>query len=181
VLGRLTDAGYLCACEVDVYGACSMLAASAAGLGETPPHFIDWTELHPEKDNVWLAWHCGNAPPSLCQQGCEMCINQHMILPVRPSWGTREFKLKTGPVTCCRLVEYDGWFTMFIGNGEIVDMPPHTRGSYGWVKVADAMDWEQKMVEHGIIHHGVLIHDPAVADALETFCKFNGIEVVRGA
>jgi len=181
VLGRLTDAGYLCACEVDVYGACSMLAASAAGLGETPPHFIDWTELHPEKENVWLAWHCGNAPPSLCQQGCEMCINQHMILPVRPSWGTREFKLKTGPVTCCRLVEYDGWFTMFIGNGEIVDMPPHTRGSYGWVKVADAMDWEQKMVEHGIIHHGVLIHDPAVADALETFCKFNGIEVVRGA
>ena len=181
VLGRLTDAGYLCACEVDVYGACTMLAASAAGLGETPPHFIDWTELHPEKDNVWLAWHCGNAPPSLCQQGCEMCINQHMILPVRPSWGTREFKLKTGPVTCCRLVEYDGWFTMFIGNGEMVDMPPHTRGSYGWVKVADAMDWEQKMVDHGIIHHGVLIHDPAVADALETFCKFNGIEVVRGA
>ena len=43
VLGRLTDAGYLCACEVDVYGACSMLAAWAAGLGETPPHFIDWT------------------------------------------------------------------------------------------------------------------------------------------
>jgi L-fucose isomerase-like protein len=180
-LGRLTDAGYLCACEVDVYGACSMLAAWAAGLGETPPHFIDWTELHPEKENVWLAWHCGNAPPSLCQQGCEMCINQHMILPMRPSWGTREFRLKTGPVTCCRLAEYDGWFAMFIGNGEIVDTPPHTRGSYGWVKVADAMDWEQKMVEHGIIHHGVLIHDPAVADALETFCKFNGIQVVRGA
>ena len=43
------------------------------------------------------------------------------------------------------------------------------------------MDWEKKMVEHGIIHHGVLIHDPAVAAALESFCKFNGIEVVRGA
>jgi L-fucose isomerase-like protein len=181
VLGRLTDQGYLCACEVDVYGAASMLAAAAAGLGETPPHFIDWTELHPSEPNVWLAWHCGNAPPSLCAQGCTPCLNQHMIIPVKPSWGTREFTLKPGPVACCRLVEYDGFFTMFIGTGEMVDMPPHTRGSYGWVKVKDVMDWEQKMVEHGIIHHGVLIHDPAVADALESFCKFNGIEVVRGA
>ncbi len=181
VLGRLTDQGYLCACEVDVYGACSMLAAHAAGLGETPPHFIDWTELHPEEENVWLAWHCGNAPPSLCGAGCTACIDQHMIIPIRPSWGTREFKLKEGPVTCCRLVEYDGWFTMFIGQGEIIDIPPVTRGCYGWVRVADVMDWEQKMVEHGIIHHGVLIHDPAVADALESFCKFSGIEVIRGA
>ena len=179
VLGRLTDSGLLCSCEVDVYGACTMLAAAAAGLGDTPPHFIDWTELHPDKDNVWLAWHCGNAPPSLCASGCQACIREHMILPVRPSWGTREFKLKSGPVTCCRLMEYDGFFTMFIGQGEMIDTPPAVRGSYGWVKVADVMDWEQKMVEHGIIHHGVLIHDPAVADALETFCKFNGIEVVR--
>jgi len=180
VLGRLTDQGYLCSCEVDVYGGATMIAAAAAGLGETAPHFIDWTELHPEQKNVWLAWHCGNAPPSLCGEGCQACLNQHMILPVKPSWGTREFTLKTGPVTCCRLVEYDGWFTMFIGNGEVIDIPPVNRGSYGWVKVKDVMDWEQKMVQHGIIHHGVLIHDPAVADALESFCTFNGIEVVRG-
>jgi len=179
VLGRLTDSGLPCACEVDVYGACTMLAAEAAGLGETSPHFIDWTELHPEEENVWLAWHCGNAPPSLCASDCRPCIREHMILPVRPSWGAREFKLKPGPVTCCRLVEYDGFFTMFIGQGEVIDIPPAVRGSYGWVKVADVMDWEQKMVERGIIHHGVLIHDPAVADALKSFCNFNGIEVVR--
>ncbi len=70
---------------------------------------------------------------------------------------------------------------MFLGTGEMVDMAPKVRGSYGWVKVKDVVDWEQKMVDHGIIHHGVLIHDPAVADALESFCKFNDIEVVRGA
>jgi len=181
VLGRLTDQGILCACEVDVYGAASMIAAYSAGLGETAPHFIDWTELHPQKENIWLAWHCGNAPPSICGPDCQACIMEHSILPLRPSWGTREFRVKTGPVSCCRLVEYEGWFTMFVGNGEVIETEPKVRGSYGWVKVADAMDWEQKMVEHGIIHHGVLIHDPAVADALESFCKFNGIEVVRGA
>jgi len=181
VLGRLTDQGYLCACEVDVYGAASMIAAHGTGLGETSPHFIDWTELHPTQKNVWLAWHCGNAPPSLCGEGCDVCIEQHSIIPIQPSWGTREFKLKTGPVTCCRLVEYEGRFTMFIGSGEVVDMPPVTRGSYGWVRVNDVVDWERKMVEHGIVHHGVLIHDPDVANALMSFCKFNGIEVVLGA
>ena len=34
---RLNDQGYLTACEVDVLGALSMLAASAAGLEQTPP------------------------------------------------------------------------------------------------------------------------------------------------
>jgi L-fucose isomerase-like protein len=181
VLGRLGDQGIPCACEVDVYGAATLLAARGAGLGETAPHFIDWTELHPEKENIWLAWHCGNAPRSTCDAGCRPCLLEHSILPLHPSWGTLEFVEKPGPVSCCRLVEYDGWFTMFIGNGEVVDTPPKVRGSYGWVKVADAIDWEQKMVDHGIIHHGVMIHDPEVADALESFCRFNGIEVVRGA
>jgi len=180
VLGRLTDQGIPCACEVDVYGGATLLAAIGAGLGKTAPHFIDWTELHPTEENVWLAWHCGNAPPSLCQADCRACINKHSIIPI-PAYGTLEFRMRPGPVSCCRLVEYEGKFTMFIGQGEIVDLPPVTRGSYGWVKVKDVMDWERRMVEHGIIHHGVLIHDPAVAGALEAFCKFNGIEVVRGA
>jgi len=181
VLGRLVDAGYLCSCEVDVYGACSMIAAHAAGLGETPPHFIDWTELHPSRENVWLAWHCGNAPPSLCAAGCTSCITDNKILTIKPSWGLRAFTVKPGPVACCRLVEYDGRFTMFIGTGEVIESEPRTHGSYGWVKVRDVMDWERKMIEHGIIHHGVLVHDPEVAEGLESFCRFSGIEVVRAA
>ena len=181
VLGRLGDQGIPCACEVDVYGAATLLAARGAGLDQTSPHFIDWTELHPTKQNIWLAWHCGNAPASLCAEDCDACIAEHSIIPIRPSWGTLEFKQKTGPVTCCRLAEYDGFFSMFIGTGEVVDTPPAVRGSYAWVKVKDVMDWEQKMVAHGIIHHGVMVHDPAVADSLESFCKFNGIEVIRSA
>lgn len=179
-LGRVTDQGVMCSCEVDVYGACSMWAAYLAGFGSVSPHFIDWTELHPNLPNVWLAWHCGNSPRSLCQEGCSPCMRQHSIMPDEGTHGTLEFKMRPGPVTCARLVEYDGNFTMFIGRGEIIDCGPYTRGSYGWVKVADIMDWERKMIEHGIIHHGVLIHDPEAADALASFCRFNGIQVVWG-
>jgi hypothetical protein len=79
------------------------------------------------------------------------------------------------------MVEYEGEYTMFFGTGEIIDTEPFVRGAYGWVKVKDVFDWENKMIENGIIHHGTLIHDPKVADALEMFCKFLGIKAVRGA
>ncbi len=180
-LGRLTDAGVLCSCEVDVYGAATMLAVYHAGLAKVAPHFIDWTELHPSEPNVWLAWHCGNAPRSLCGRGCIPCYQRHSILEAEASHGTLEFRLREGVVTCARLQEYEGDFVMFIGGGEVIDIAPVTRGSYGWVRVNDVYDWETKMVENGIIHHGVLIHDAAVADGLESFCKFNGIRVLRGA
>jgi L-fucose isomerase-like protein len=183
VLGRLNEQGMLAACEVDVYGAATMLALQTAGLGVTPPDFVDWTDLHPTEKNVWLAWHCGNAAKSLRapDSTSRLVRNERMIQWCPTCHGALEFRLKEGPVTCARLVEYDGEFTMFFGSGAIVDIPPFIRGAYGWVKVNDVSDWETKMVENGIIHHGVLIHDPKVADALELFCKFLGIKAVRGA
>lgn len=179
VLGRLNDRGIITACEVDVYGLLSMWAAYLATLGKVKPFFIDWTDLHPTEPNTWLAWHCGNAPRSLCMEGCKPCLKKHSTMWVDTSYGTLEFKIKTGKVTCSRLVEYNGEFTMFLGKGETVDIPPFTRGTYGWVKVNDVLDWEKKLVENGIVHHGVLIHDPKVFPALESFCKFLGIKVVK--
>lgn len=181
--GRLTDRGILVACESDLLGAVSMWAMYQAALESSKPDFIDWTDLHPTEPNVWLAWHCGNASSSLCAEGQmpEMFRNERMIQWNPMCHGALEFRLRPGPVTCARLVEYDSKFTMFIGNGEIVDMPPFVRGTYGWVKVADVGDWEDKLVNHGIIHHGVLIHDPKAADALAMFCHFLDIEAVRGA
>lgn len=179
---RLNDQGLITACEVDVMGALTMLAMNACGLNETPSDFIDWTDLHPTEKNVWLAWHCGNAAASLCDPNCQKLLTQNERLSI---WGPTchgaiEFKMKNGPVTCGRLVEYEGKYSFFFGTGEIIDIPPMSRGTYGWVKVNDLQDWEDKMIETGVVHHGVLIHDKKVADALEMFCKYLGIEAVRG-
>jgi len=37
------------------------------------------------------------------------------------------------------------------------------------------------MIEAGVVHHGVLIFDEKVADALTMFCKFLDIEGIQGA
>lgn len=179
---RLNSKGIVTACEVDVLGAVTMLVMNACALGKVPADFIDWTDLHPTEENVWLAWHCGNAACQLCDPAKDILLTQNERLAI---WGPTchgalEFKLKNGPVTCARMVEYNNEYSMFYGTGEIIDIPPMSRGAYGWVKVNDIGDWEDKMVETGIIHHGVLIHDEKVAEALRMFCKFMGIHAVRG-
>lgn len=179
---RLNQKGLVTACEMDLMGASTMYAMYAASLGEAQPDFIDWTDLHPTEPNTWLAWHCGNAADAACDPECQRNLsrNLRMIQWCETCHGAIETKLKQGPVTCGRLLEYDGEYTFFFGTGEVVDIPPATRGAYGWVRVNDIGDWEDKMIECGAIHHGVLIHDPEVADALEMFCKFLGIRAVRG-
>lgn len=179
---RLNSQGYSVGCEVDVMGAVTMSIMNHCALGTIPADFIDWTDLHPTEENVWLAWHCGNAPCELCADDCQkhLTMNERLGLWSPTCYGSMEFRMKNGPVTCARLVEYDGKYSMFFGTGEIIDIGPMTRGSYGWVKVSDVKDWEQKMVDTGVIHHGTLIHDEKVADALEMFCKFMNIEAVRG-
>jgi L-fucose isomerase-like protein len=181
--GRLNEKGLITACEVDLLGAVSMWIMYCSTLGEAKPDFIDWTDLHPTEENVWLAWHCGNAASSLCAEGCKKNLvrNERMIQWCPNCHGALEFMLKPGPVTCSRLVEYNGEYTIFTGTGEIVDIGPFVKGAYGWVKVKDVFDWENKMIDNGIIHHGTIIHDPKVADALEMFCKYLGIKFVRGA
>jgi len=180
---RLNEQGIITACESDLMGAVSMWAAYQATLGAVKPDFIDWTDLHPTEPNIWLAWHCGNAAPSMCASNCKprMYRNERMIQWNPRCHGATEFMLKTGPVTCSRIMEYDGEFTMFVGLGEIVDIPPFVRGTYGWVKVKDVFDWEDKLVSSGMCHHGTLIHDAMTADALEMFGMFLGIDTVRGA
>jgi len=180
---RLNSQGILTACESDVLGGVTMLVLNSLGLGMTPPDFIDWTDLHPTEPDTWLAWHCGNAAYQLCDLACEKLLtsNERLALWSDNCHGTLEFKMKNGGVTCARIVEYEGKYSCFYGTGEVVNLKPISRGAYGWVKVNDIGDWEDKMIETGAIHHGVLIYDTKVADALAMFCKFMDINAVRGA
>ena len=182
VMGRLTSQGIMTSCEVDIYGALTMLIQYLASLRTTPPHFIDWTIKHQEKENVFLAWHCGNAPPSLVCEGCKVRVRGHSILGEvlgrDRSMGTAEFQLKPGVVTICRLVEYDGEFKMLVTKGEIEKADQDLRGSWSWVKVPDLDLLYRVIVEEGFIHHASMIHGDYVKPIVDA-CRLLGIEVVQ--
>jgi len=180
-MGRLTDKGIMTSCEVDIYGALTMVMQYLASLGETVPHFIDWTIKHQEKENTFLAWHCGNAPPSLaCRRG-DISLKYHSILGpslgIDRSMGTGEFQLAPGTVTLSRLQEHDGKFKMLVTEGKIVASQQKLRGSWSWVEVPDLNKLYATLVEEGFTHHASLIHGN-YSQGLVNACKLLGIEAV---
>ena len=180
-MGRLTERGIMTACEVDIYGALTMLAQYEATRRATVPHFIDWTIQHQDEENVFLAWHCGNAPMCLAAPGCRAHVRVHSILGGQfegeAGQGTGEFPLRPGTVTLSRLQEYDNQFKMLITKGEIIPDDRSLRGSWSWVRVRDLDLLYRTLVEEGFVHHASMIHGD-VTDVLAQFCQFVGIEVV---
>lgn len=181
-LGRLTGKGMLTACEADVLGALTMLTQYRAALETTVPHFIDWAMQHQELDDVFLAWHCGNAPAALAGDGSRVAVREHPIMSqvvgADKAQGVAEFQLQPGRVTLSRLVEHDGAFKMLITTGEIIPSEDRLRGSWAWVQVRDLARLYWILAEQGFTPHASMIHGD-VADALEAFCRFTGIEAVR--
>ena len=158
-----------------------MLMQYLAAMGDTVPHFIDWTIRHQEKENVFLAWHCGNAPPSLVCEGGNISLKYHSILGpslgIDRSMGTAEFQLAPGTVTLSRLQEHDGKFKMLVAEGKIVTSKQQLRGSWSWVEVPDIDKLYTTLVKEGFTHHASLIHGNC-ASALVSACELLGIEAV---
>jgi L-fucose isomerase-like protein len=184
VMGRLSERAMFAACETDVLGSLSMLISHRAALGRTVPHLIDWTVQHREDPNKLLAWHCGNAPPCLARDAKETAIRHRNDMKgteaLRPSDGNTglfQFQLKPGPVTMCRLAEYDGQWKMLITAGEIVPSDEVLCGTWSWVKVRDHAALYRTLVENGFIHHASMIHGDQV-ETLKLACKFMDVTPV---
>jgi L-fucose isomerase-like protein len=180
-MGRLTDSGVMTSCEVDIYGALTMLIQHLAAMGETVPHFIDWTIKNQEKENVFLSWHCGNAPPSLACKTGDVTLRYHSILGeslgIERSKGTGEFQLKPGAVTLCRLQEQDGQFKMLIARGKALASKQQLRGSWCWVEVPDLQLLYSTLVNEGFTHHASLIHGD-YTQPIKLACEHLGIATV---
>ena len=178
VLGRLTQRHLLTACEADVLGALAMLASYHAALGETLPHFVDWTIQHREDPNRLLAWHCGNAPLCLARDPQETALRSRRDMtgelpPTEgdPSAGLYQFQIKPGPVTFCRVAECDGRWKMLIAAGEIVPSEEKQAGTWAWVQVRDHARLYRTLIEEGFIHHASMIHGDRTRPLLQA-CKF---------
>lgn len=181
VLGRLTNSGIPTACETDVYGALTMLIQYNASLQKSSPHFMDWTIMHQEKENVFMSFHCGNAPLSLCSPASKPVIRRHFlfeeILGKENSCGTCEFQLKEGAVVLDRLTESECTYKMLITKGTVENENKNLRGSWSWVKVDNLDKLYRTIIEEGFTHHASMVYGD-FSKEIENFCKFVGINSV---
>ena len=181
-MGRLTDSGIMCACEVDIHGAITMKVQHLLTFMKDVPHYIDWTIHNQEKEDTFLAWHCGNASISLKCKSCRPQINTHSVLGGQigydKSYGTAEFQLKEGLVTINRLIEAGGKFKMLSTTGEAIPDNRILRGSWKWIKVKDLKRLYRTIIEEGFVHHASMIFGD-LRKEMDTFCKFTGIDVIE--
>jgi len=182
--GRLTGNGLLTACETDVLGALAMLVSYRAALGETVPHFVDWTIQHRDNPNWLLAWHCGNAPLCLAGDPSQTALRSRRDmkgeLPVDEGdamAGLYQFQVRPGVVTLCRLAEYDDRWKMLIATGRIVPSEETLAGTWSWVEVKDHARLYRTLVEEGFVHHASMIHGDQTRILLQV-CKFLDIQPV---
>ncbi|MBN1583515.1 MAG: hypothetical protein JXA89_22590 [Anaerolineae bacterium] len=184
IYGRLTGKGMLTACEADILGTLSMMVNYSAALGETVPHFIDWTIRHRENPNQLLAWHCGNAPACLAKDPDSTALRSRKDMKGEldvseddPQAGLAQFQIKPGVVTFCRMAEYDDKWKMLIATGEIVPSDETLAGTWSWVQVKDHDTLYRTLVEEGFVHHASMIHGDQRAALLQA-CKFLDIQPV---
>ena len=182
--GRLTQKLMFTACETDVLGVLAMLTNYLAALGETLPHFIDWTIQNREDSNLLLAWHCGNAPLCLAKDPENTALRSRRDmkgeLPIEEldaSAGLAQFQLKPGVVTFCRLAEYDDEWKMLITTGEIIPSDEELAGTWAWVAVKNHKKLYRTLVEEGFIHHASMIHGDQTRALLQA-CKFLNIKPI---
>jgi L-fucose isomerase-like protein len=160
-----------------------MVVQHNLALRRTVPHFIDWTIRHRSRENLFLAWHCGNGPTCLRAPDGAVTLRSRrrpLDAPIPEDdrgAGVWEFVLRPGPVTLSRLVEYGGRFSMLMTRGEIVDDPDRERGTSAWVAVPDLERLYATLVDRGFIHHASMVHGDHAA-SLAAFCRFAGIEAV---
>jgi L-fucose isomerase-like protein len=184
IYGRLTGQRMLTACETDVLGALAMITSYQSAMGETLPHFIDWTIQHRENPNKLLAWHCGNAPTCLARDRENIALRSRRDMkgesPIKEgdsSAGLFQFQLKPGKVTICRLAEYDDQWKMLIASGEIISSDEELAGTWAWVEIKDHEKLYRTLVEEGFIHHASMIHGDQTKSLIEA-CKFLDIKPI---
>ncbi|MCL2057505.1 MAG: L-fucose/L-arabinose isomerase family protein [Oscillospiraceae bacterium] len=164
----LTDEGLPVVCETDIHGAVTALLVQAAGMGDAPIFFADWTVRHPDNENGELLQHCGPWPLSISR---EKPVLGYPLAFDHP--GAVSAQSKHGDITLARFDGDNGEYSLLMGAAKGVD-GPYTKGTYLWIEVENWKRLEAKIVEGPYIHHCVGIHADVVPVLYEA-CKYLGI------
>jgi len=177
--GRISTLGVPVACEGDVLGALSMLLQRWLGDEDGVPWLADILMLHPEKEDLFLAWHCGNAPAGLAAEGSPARLKGHCSWEEGFAGGlaTSELVVRPGPVSANRIVEHHGEFRVLHVDGRMVASSDQMRGSWGWVSVADRQRMLRTVVEEGFVHHVSIVHGE-LAPRVREACRYLGMRLV---
>jgi L-fucose isomerase-like protein len=142
------------ACETDMTGMVGMYVLQLAS--GTPSAIVDWNNNFGEDPDKCVIFHCSNLPKHFFED-FKMDFQEIIAGSVgkENTFGTVVGKLKTGPITFCRVSTDDlkGGVRAYVGEGETTDDRPASFGGYGVLKVPGLQQLLQYICRNGWEHH----------------------------
>ncbi|HXJ95295.1 MAG TPA: L-fucose/L-arabinose isomerase family protein [Terriglobia bacterium] len=168
------------ACETDMIGMIGMYVLQLAA-GE-PSAIVDWNNNYGEDPDKCVIFHCSNLPKHFFED-FKMDFQEIIAGSVGKdnTFGTVVGKLKSGPLTYCRVSTDDlhGRMRAYCGEGEITADRPQSFGGYGVARIPHLQSLLQYICKNGFEHHVAVNRShfgKAVAEALG---NYKGWEVYR--
>jgi L-fucose isomerase-like protein len=161
------------ACETDMIGMISMYVLQLAA-GE-PSAIVDWNNNYGEDPDKAVIFHCSNLPKHFFED-FKMDFQEIIAGSVGKdnTFGTVIGKLKSGPLTFCRVSTDDlhGKMRAYVGEGEITADKLQSFGGYGVVRIPGLQKLLQYVCNNGYEHHVAVNRSHfgrAVAEALGNY------------
>lgn len=169
------------ACESDVMGAVSMLAARLAA--QSPPALMDWNNNWGDGEDMCVCLHCANFPRDFFQTEIELGSLDVLgsTLGRQNCFGACKGQVASGEMTFVRLTTDDacGVIKAYVGEGMFAPDPVPTKGGVVGCKVDHLQELMRHICRNGFEHHVCFVRGH-VADALqEALGIYLGIEVYR--
>ncbi len=181
-MSMMGDKGKPSACESDVTGAVSMLAAYLAT--DAAPALMDWNNNVRENRNACVCLHCSNFPKSFFQKESIEIESLDVVAKTigkAKCFGCCKGQVAAGDMTFFRVTTDDQKGTMraYLGEGSFVDEEVKTLGGVANCRVDDLQGLLKYVCKNGFEHHVCFVRGH-VADILEeAFTTYLGVEVYR--
>lgn len=180
-MSLMGERGKPSACESDVTGAVSMLAAQLAA--QSAPALMDWNNNIRDDRDCCVALHCSNFPKSFFgTQDIEIsCLDVlGTTLGQERTFGACKGQVASGPMTYLRLTTDDvhGCLKMYVGEGTFEPEPIPTKGGVANCRVPGLQGLMRYICENGFEHHVCFVRGH-VADILQEAAKYLGVSCYR--
>ncbi len=180
-MSLMGESGKPSACESDVTGAVSMLAAQlAAG---SAPALMDWNNNIRDDRDCCIALHCSNFPRSFFGTD-DIEIGSLDVLGTtlgqERTFGACKGQVAPGPMTFVRFTTDDakGCMKMYVGEGSFEAEHLPTKGGVANCRVPGLQKLMHYVCENGFEHHVCFVRGH-VADVLQEAAQYLNVECYR--
>ena len=181
-MSMMGEKGKPSACESDVTGAVSMLAAQLAA--DSPPALMDWNNNIRDDRDCCISLHCSNFPKNFFQSpdmeiGCLDVLGS--VLGQERTFGACKAQVAAGPMTFIRCTTDDvrGVLKMYVGEGTFEAEEVPTKGGVAFCRVPGLQDLMRYVCDNGFEHHVCFVRGHVAEILEEAMGKYMGVEVYR--